>query len=185
MGLPPKPTQAVAANKVSLYDRGNYILFTMSSLTIRSFTPEDQIPARRLILAGLGQHFGWIDENRNPDLNNIQQQYLDQGNLFIVAEKDGIIVGTGALIHEAPGVSRMVRISVSQLHQRQGIGRQLVKYLMQQAWAQGDERLVIETNLDWWDAIGLYENLGFSEYSRDEESIHLHLLLSSPPDPNR
>jgi ribosomal protein S18 acetylase RimI-like enzyme len=144
-------------------------------LKIRPFTPADQSAARQLILAGLGQHFGWIDESRNPDLDDIQAYYLDQDNLFVVAETAGQIVGTGALVRESPHVSRMVRISVSLAHQRQGIGRQLVEHLMQQAWTRGDQRIVVETNLDWWDAIGLYHSLGFSQYDQDEESVHLHL----------
>ena len=151
----------------------------VSLLKIRPFTPADQTAARQLILAGLGQHFGWIDESRNPDLDDLQCHYLDQGHLFVVAEKQGTLVGTGALIGETPGVSRMVRISVSLAHQRQGIGRQLVAHLMQQAWARGDQRIVVETNLDWWDAIGLYHSLGFSQYDQDEESVHLHLWRNS------
>jgi len=130
---------------------------------------------RQLILAGLGQHFGWIDESLNPDLDNIHHNYVEQGHIFIVAEKEGQIVGTGALKQESPGVSRMVRISVSQNHQRQGIGRHLVEHLVQTAWAQGDQRIVVETNLDWWDAIGLYQSLGFTQYDQDEESVYLHL----------
>ena len=147
----------------------------MSTLTIRPFTPDDQPATRQLILNGLGSHWGWIDETLNPDLDDILAHYLAQGHIFVVAEKEGQIVGTGALVREAPGVSRMVRISVSQSQQRQGIGRQLVEYLIHAAWARGDQRIVIETNLDWWDAIGLYRSFGFSQYDQDEESIHLHL----------
>lgn len=144
-------------------------------LHIRPFTPEDQAAARHLILQGLGSHFGWIDESRNPDLDDIQRHYLEQGSLFVVAEQEGKIVGTGALVAEGPGVSRMVRISVSLEHQRQGIGRRLVNHLVQQAWAQGNHRIVVETNLDWEDAIGLYEAAGFSQYDHDEESVYLSL----------
>jgi hypothetical protein len=35
----------------------------------------------------------------------------------------------------------------------------------------------VETNCDWADAIGLYHRCGFSEYARDETSIHLALDL--------
>ena len=37
-------------------------------MLIRAFEPRDQAAARQLILAGLGEHFGWIDETCNPDL---------------------------------------------------------------------------------------------------------------------
>lgn len=144
-------------------------------ILIRPFTPADQAAARQLILNGLGSHWGWIDETLNPDLNDIHTHYITAGHLFVVAVKGGEIVGTGALVRESERVSRMVRISVSAAQQRQGIGRQLVAHLVQQAWTRGDERIVVETNLDWWDAIGLYHNFGFTEYARDDESVHLHL----------
>lgn len=144
-------------------------------ILIRPFKQSDQAAARQLILNGLGSHWGWIDETLNPDLNDIYTYYIAAGELFVVAVKNGEMVGTGALVREGDGVSRMVRISVSTSHQRQGIGRQLVAHLVQQAWAHGNQRIVVETNLDWWDAIGLYINAGFTEYARDRESIHMHL----------
>lgn len=144
-------------------------------IVIRPFQPSDQAAARQLILNGLGSHWGWIDETLNPDLDDIYAHYVTPGHLFVVAEKAGEIIGTGALMQEGKGVSRMVRISVSTSHQRQGIGRQLVAHLVYQAWVRGDQRIVVETNLDWWDAIGLYVNAGFTEYTRDEESVHMHI----------
>lgn len=144
-------------------------------ILIRPFQHSDQAAARQLILNGLGSHWGWIDETLNPDLNDIHAHYIVAGHLFVVAVQEEEIVGTGALVQESEGVSRMVRISVSANHQRQGIGRQLVAHLVQQAWARGDQRIVVETNLDWWDAIGLYQNFGFTEYDRDDESVYMHL----------
>jgi len=35
----------------------------------------------------------------------------------------------------------------------------------------------VETNNDWYDAIGLYERCGFVEYDRDAESVYLALPL--------
>jgi hypothetical protein len=69
-------------------------------LRIRSFQARDQKTARQLILAGLGEHFGWIDETRNPDLDDIAANYVDRGSTSLVAEIDGKLVGTAALIAE-------------------------------------------------------------------------------------
>ncbi|MCB9422419.1 MAG: GNAT family N-acetyltransferase [Ardenticatenaceae bacterium] len=146
---------------------------------IRPFTPQDQSDTRQLILAGLGGHFGFIDETMNPDLNDIWQQYVVPGNVFVVAEMSGQIVGSGALIEESKGVGRLVRMSVSPDRQRRGIGRMLVQHLVQKANEKGYRRLLVETNHDWYDAIGLYQNCGFCEYGRDEESVHMQQELSS------
>jgi hypothetical protein len=68
-----------------------------SPLLIRPFAPADQAAARALILEGLGEHFGQIDPALNPDLAEIAAFYLARGHLFLVAEADGMLVGTGAL----------------------------------------------------------------------------------------
>ena len=113
----------------------------------------------------------------NPDLDDIWQHFVAAGGVFVVAELDGLLVGTGALIREGEN-GRLVRMSVRQSHQRQGIGRQSVRHLIQKANEQGVERLLVETNHDWFDAIGLYESCGFREYDRDAESVYLALVVS-------
>jgi len=80
---------------------------------------------RRLILTGLGEHFGWIDETRNPDLDDIAAHYTERGHTFVVAEMHGEIVGAAALKTEDETTGRIVRMSVAQSHRRQGIGRAL------------------------------------------------------------
>ncbi len=146
-----------------------------ASWQIRPFTPQDQPFARQIILDGLGGHFGFIDESLNPDLDDIWHSYVVPGNIFIVVELSGELVGTGALIREGVSNGRLVRMSVRKSQQRQGIGRALVQRLVQKAKEQGYKRLLVETNNDWYDAISLYQQCGFHEYDRDEESIYLQL----------
>ena len=67
------------------------------ALVIRPFTPRDQAAVRALILAGLGDHFGFIDETRNPDLDDIAGTYLARNHVFVVGELGGAVVATGAL----------------------------------------------------------------------------------------
>jgi len=133
------------------------------TVTIRAFRPDDQEAARILILAGLGEHFGFIDESMNPDLDDIQRSYKANGAVFVVAEARGGIVGTGALIEKAPETGRLVRMSVSPHHRGKGIGRALVGRLLSEARARGYLSVVCETNHDWHDAIALYRSCGFRE----------------------
>ncbi len=146
-------------------------------LAIRPFVPGDQAAVRRLILDGLGEHFGSIDETLNPDLNDIGATYVAAGDLFVVAHLGGELVGTGALVREEPGVGRLVRMSVRSSARRRGIGRALVAHLIDAARRRGDRRLVLETNDDWIDAIGLYTTCGFTEYARSPGEVHLVLDL--------
>lgn len=144
-------------------------------LRIRPFQVTDQSPVKQLINAGLGEHFGFVDPRFNPDLDDIWRTYIQAGHYFIVAELAGELVGTGCLVRETAVTGRLIRMSVSQQHRRQGIGRQLVCHLLQKAKMLGYQQLLVETNHDWADAIGLYQAHGFVEYDRDEESIHMKL----------
>lgn len=159
-------------------------------IAIRPFRVEDQAAARGLILEGLGEHFGFIDASLNPDLDDIWEYYVRAGETFVVAElrrgaagrlATDALVGTGALVQEAAGgkptTGRMVRVSVSAGHRRLGIGRRLVEYLLEEGRRRRFRQIVVETNHDWHDAIGLYRACGFGEYGRDEESVHLRLEL--------
>jgi hypothetical protein len=66
-------------------------------ITIRPFEARDQQAARQLILSGLGEHFGYIDESLNPDLDEIMANYVTAGHVFIVAHSGEQLLGTGAL----------------------------------------------------------------------------------------
>ena len=142
---------------------------------IRSFEPRDQNAARQLILTGLGEHFGFIDETYNPDLDDIAANYIEPGHTFAVAEIGTELVGTGALITEREGTGRLVRMSVSRKYRRKGIGRALVAYLLNIARQQGFTRVVVTTEPDWEDAIGLYRHCGFIEYQRDDADVYFSL----------
>lgn len=143
-------------------------------MTVRDFTPADQRAARALILAGLGERFGAIDETRNPDLDDIAARYVAQGHRFLVAEQAGALVGTGALIYEPDGATcQLVRVSVRRDHRRHGIAQAIVVELLAEARRQGRRRVWVETDVPWHDAIALYQRLGFTEYERRDGLVFL------------
>jgi GNAT superfamily N-acetyltransferase len=149
-------------------------------LRIRSFEVGDQEQARRLILEGLGEHFGYTDETLNPDLEDILHNYLGAGHVFVVACIGRELVGTGALLLHGGGISEMVRISTRKTYRRRGIGQAIVTYLVNVAHQRGDRRIIAKTNASWHDAIRLYQRLGFVEYGRTALGVGLELLLTAP-----
>jgi GNAT superfamily N-acetyltransferase len=149
-------------------------------LCIRSFEVDDQEQACWLILEGLGEHFGYIDETLNPDLDDILHNYLRAGHIFVVACMGRELVGTGALISRGEGISEMVRISTRKTYRRQGIGQAIVTSLVNVARQRGDWRIIVKTNASWHDAIHLYQRLGFVEYGRTALGVGLELLLTTP-----
>jgi GNAT superfamily N-acetyltransferase len=131
-----------------------------------------------VILAGLGEHFGWIDETANPDLDDISAHYA--GALVLVAERAGAIVGTGMLVPEAPSVGRVVRMSVAAPLRRHGLGRRILAALVAAAPGLGYQRIVLETTATWTEVIAFYESFGF--HPVEERDGDCHMLLELTPD---
>src|SRR5262245_60234314 len=157
------------------------------AILVRRFEPSDQAQCRQLILSGLGEHFGFIDDSRNPDLHDIAQSYLSNRHDFYVAERrvstdrtgittDGQVVGTVGLLFD-PGRARIVRMSVAREHRQQGIATALLKKCIERARERGVPDMVAFTEPHWSDAVGFYLALGFVKYGSDAEDIHLRLSL--------
>jgi len=146
---------------------------TTTDIAIRPFTPSDQHAAHDLILAGLGEHFPDLDPAYNPDLDDIWQFYVTQGHVFVVAEEDGRLVGTGGLLVQATE-GQLVRVSVAQDCRGRGIGRALVEHLVAAAEARGLARAWMETNDDWHAAQALYRACGFREFDQREGCVFMH-----------
>lgn len=149
-----------------------------AGVLIRPFRVTDQAAVRRLVLAGLAERWGHLDETLNPDLDNIAGSYVVTGGAVLVAEHGGVIVGTGTLKYDGAGVGQIVRMSVASDARRQGLARRLVLALLNAARAAGCERVIVETMHNWHSAVALYVACGFREYDRDAEDVYLALDFS-------
>lgn len=141
--------------------------------SIKPFEVGDQKEARQLILAGLGEHFGFIDQTCNPDIDDIAANYLDKGHIFLVAKVGTELIGTGGLLIQGINNGQIIRISVAPAYRRQGIGQALVEYLCKVAYQRKLNSLLVETNKEWGAAINLYKRLGFIEYKRNAVSVYM------------
>lgn len=147
---------------------------------VRPFRPADQEAARRLILAGLQEHFGSLDPHYNEDLNDIYTSYPAQGHLFLVMETAAGLTGTAALLL-GQAEAQVVRVSVAPEHRRQGIAQTLVSVLLAEARTRGISRVWMETNDDWHDALGLYRSLGFRPFDHRDGCIFMQILIDAQP----
>lgn len=159
-------------------------------IEIRPFRPADQPAVRALVLAGLAERWGILDESRNPDLDDLHASYVAAGGAVLVAEQRGVIVGTGALAVRnvtGPAVDstdeqsgQIVRMSVAASARRQGLARRLVAALLNEARTRSLTHVIVETTYTWQSAIALYEACGFVEYAHDDEDVYLQMQLPPP-----
>ncbi|HRF48963.1 MAG TPA: GNAT family N-acetyltransferase [Anaerolineales bacterium] len=129
-------------------------------LVIAPFRLEDQDAARTLILAGLEERWGALDETLNPDLRDIARTFCE--GLFLCAWHDGALIGTGGWLPRGADTAEIVRMSVARSVRRCGVGRRVAQALLAEARCRGLRRIVLETTSTWADAITFYRGLGFT-----------------------
>jgi GNAT superfamily N-acetyltransferase len=134
-------------------------LETQNNLVILPFHPDNQVEVQNLINEGLGEHWGKVDKEKNPDLKDISNSY--RSGIFLVAWLDDEIVGTGALVPRSRKIAEIVRMSVDPIVRRQGIGRALLEALTKFAMVNGYQELILETTATWNGVIDFYLSFGF------------------------
>jgi ribosomal protein S18 acetylase RimI-like enzyme len=113
---------------------------------------------RLLVLDGMAERWGTIDESLNTDLDDIETSY--DGDCVVVALDGATVVGTGILLVRPPE-GEIVRMAVHREYRRRGIATKLLTELVYLASERGIDRIVVETNAKWTEARGLYESSGF------------------------
>lgn len=158
---------------------------------VREFRPQDQAVVRDLIQSGLRSRWGAdFDESANPDTDDLWTNYVEPGGEIVVCEVDGMIAAVGILtIEPSPAYTstvttdaelpRLRRISVSDDHRRQGLGRLIVDELVRKAAGRGATNVLVSTDTPWTDAVALYRSCGFKPIHQDDEEIHLLLAIES------
>lgn len=129
-------------------------------MIVRDFVAGDQAAVRALVLAGLGERWGSIDETMNPDLDDIAAAYGTTGRTVVV-EDGGVIVATGTIHRGRHGVE-IVRVSVAASARRGGVGRAVVAELLRTAAAWGVDEVVLETTSTWTSAVEFWLSCGFA-----------------------
>jgi GNAT superfamily N-acetyltransferase len=144
-------------------------------LRITPFTPNHQAEARNLILQGLGEHWGWIDEQINTDLEDIASSY--SSGHFILGFLDNVLVATGALIPETDSSMRIVRMSVDREYRRRGIATGILDHLIKLARSSGVTSLILETNKPWVGVVRFYLEYGFQITAQGDGNVQMALEL--------
>lgn len=148
----------------------------LETVQLRPFRPEDQAACKALILAGLEEHWGWLDSRLNPDLNDIAGTFAP--GCFLTAWRGAELLGTGGFLPAGEGCAQIVRMSVRREARRLGVGRRILAELLCEARARGLRRLVLETTETWADAVGFYLSAGFRVTHRQDGDVYFELELN-------
>lgn len=97
--------------------------------------------------------------------------------VYVIARRDGVVVGCGALRQVDTVTAELHRMLVTAALRRQGIGRQLVRALEVHAQHLGYHQLLLETGKQQKAAMSLYAACGFKRteaygpYVGDDSSV--------------
>ena len=131
-----------------------------AKVTIRDFRPGDEAAFRDFNEEWIVRYFRLEPKDR-LSLDYPQSTILDRGGKIFIAEQDNHPVGCCALLPLGPGEFEVAKMAVAEASRGGGIGRQLLKTIIDAALAAGAHRLYIETNQKLVAAVRLYESLGF------------------------
>ncbi len=162
----------------------------MGELGFEELDSDNQSEVRSLILAGLSDHWGVVNETLNPDLNDMTSRYAG-GRTVLLRNDTGQLIGTGTIMPRGQDKAEILRMSVSRSARRQGVGRLIVEELLATARRWKVETVVLETTSSWDQVISFYLDCGFtvtnvaeSEFGSDTWfEQRLQRVQSQPPRP--
>ena len=102
-----------------------------------------------------------LEEKDRITLGDPQGRIVAPGGQVYVAADGDVVVGCAALIRFGDGIYELSKMAVSPQARGQGIGRQLLSYVIEQARAMGAHTVFLGSSTRLKDAVHLYESLGF------------------------
>ncbi len=94
-------------------------------------------------------------------LDDPEGTIINRGGFIWLAEADGKIVGSAALMKEQEGEYELAKMSVTAAYCGKGISKLLMERCLYKAIAIGARKLSLFSNYQLQTAIGLYEKYGF------------------------
>ena len=156
----------------------------MRSLIFRLFQAGDEKAFRTLNEEWIARYFS-IEAKDKEVLGDPAGQIIGPGGSIIMAVLGNTPVGCCALLAMPEGSFEIGKMAVAESYRGQGIGKQLLGYVIAHARQMGSRRLYLETSTKLPNAIHLYESQGFthlppdrvrrSPYARSDLYMELYL----------
>jgi len=137
------------------------------SIIIRKIKKKEEKKAQELILSILKNEFS-EDATAYPqnDLKNIQDSYGKKREIFLVAEKEDLIIGTSAIKEDDKETALLRRIFVHPEFRNKGYGLTLLEEAIDFAKKQRFKRIIFNGTSKMISALNLCKKKGFIEKER-------------------
>ncbi len=134
----------------------------MSQIQIINYSEAYQPDFKRLNVEWISQLFA-IEEHDIEQLDHPEKYILKDNGAIFLAQVDGQIVGTVAMVNTGNNSYELAKMSVTPTMQGRGLGRMLCERAVAFAKEIGAKLVWLESNRRAKSALIVYEKLGFVE----------------------
>lgn len=129
-------------------------------VSIIPFQPQHQAVFKKINLEWLDRYH--LTESHDlMVLDDPQATIIDRGGYLWLAESEGEIVGSAALMKEHEGVYELAKMCVTELFRGKGVATLLIQQCIQKAKELHAKKLLLFSNHQLEAALKLYEKHGF------------------------
>lgn len=140
----------------------------MNNIRIVPFDAKYKEAFARLNLAWI-ERFFVVEPHDLEQLHEPEKWILPNGGEILIAlDEAGELIGTCALIANAPGEFEMAKMCVAENQQGRGIGKLLCRAAIEWVRGRGAKRIWLESNRKQVAAIEMYRKMGFIELPAQE-----------------
>ena len=126
--------------------------------------------------------FFYVEEYDEKVLKNCKTEIIDKGGFIFFALSNSEVIGTMSLIQKERGVYELNKMAVKKDLRGNGIGHQLIKFIIDYSVDKNFESIILYSNTVLKNSIHLYEKFGFKEidnpdapYKRSDIKMELRL----------
>jgi GNAT superfamily N-acetyltransferase len=130
------------------------------NINLIPYRPEHHETFRQINLEWL-DHYNLKESHDVMVLDDPKGTILDSGGCIWLAEVDGLIVGSAALMREHDDVYELAKMSVTEQWRGKGISKLLIEKCLETAKQLGATKLTLYSNHQLQTAISLYLKYGF------------------------
>lgn len=157
----------------------------MSDISIVEFQDQFADDFGRLNYEWIQKSYG-VEEHDHEILDHPLKSVIEPGGQIFFAVKDGVAIGTVAMIPCGEESFELAKMAVSPEARGHGVGDKLMAACVEFARSRGSASIILESNTKQEAAINLYRKFGFVEIPLDPNShfvranIRMELAISNP-----